>query len=108
VSQYVRTTYSLSHRNRFQIAAFSAQLSVLSAASEEWPSGKLLKAKHRKTRDAEDNRTQEPDKRAIQTVKILCDVDQANKIVEKAAWNAGAHGVPRALVRLLSTFGQAP
>jgi hypothetical protein len=32
----------------------------------------------------------------------------ANKIVEKAAWNAGAHGVPRASVRLLSTFGQAP
>jgi hypothetical protein len=31
-----------------------------------------------------------------------------NKIVEKAAWNAGAHGVPRASVRLLSTFGQAP
>ena len=32
--------------------------------------------KHRKARGAEDNRTQEPDKRAIQTVKILCDVDQ--------------------------------
>jgi len=34
--------------------AFAAQLSVLSAASEEWPSGKLVKAKHRKARGAED------------------------------------------------------
>ena len=56
--------------------AFAAQLSVLSAASEEWPSGKLVKAKHRNARGAEHNRTQDPDKRAIQTVKILCDVDQ--------------------------------
>ena len=32
--------------------------------------------KGQKARGAEDNRTQEPDKRAIQTVKILCDVDQ--------------------------------
>jgi len=60
--------------------AFAAQLSVLCAASEEWPSGKLVKAKHRKARGAEHNRTQDPDKRAIQTVKILCDVDQVECI----------------------------
>jgi hypothetical protein len=43
---------------------------------KKWPSGKIVKAKYRKARGAEDNRTQDPDKRAIQTVKILCDVDQ--------------------------------